>query len=127
MPARVVGVQLEERLLEPGGLDQQVDDGVRRDRRQERLRVALEVAREARPVDRDGGHTRHGREVGRIALELQLDAPLAAGEERGDVLVRDEPARSDDGHAIAHALDLGQHVRREQHRPAGRAEVSRIA
>ena len=56
-------VQLEERVLEAGGLDQQVGHRQRGDRREQRLRVALEVAGQSRAVDRDrrdAGHARRG-------------------------------------------------------------------
>ena len=46
-------VQLEERVLQAGGLDQQVGHRERGDRREQRLRVALQVAGQPRPVDRD--------------------------------------------------------------------------
>ena len=93
-------VELEEGVLEPGGLDEEVRHRERGDDRQQGLRVALEVAREARAVDGDRRHAGDAREVGRIALELQLDPPLAAGEERGHVLVRDQPARPDQQHQL---------------------------
>ena len=60
---------------------------------------------------------------GGSALELQLDPPLAPGEERGHVLVGHQPARAHHGDAIADALDLREHVRGEQHRPSGLPDV----
>ena len=105
------------------GSIEQVRHRERGDDREQGLRVALEVAGERRPVDGDRRHAGDAREVGRIALEPQLDPPLAAREERRHVLVRDQTARPHHGDAVADPLDLGQHVRGEQHRPPGPPDV----
>ena len=41
----------------------------------------------------------------------------------GDVLDGDQLALADEGHAVADALHLGQHVRREEHGLAGVARL----
>ena len=65
---RVVVVQLEERLLEVGRLDRQVDDAHVADRREERPDVALEVARDPavrrRPRPRSRRRRRRGPAAG---------------------------------------------------------------
>ena len=58
-----------------------------------------------------------------VAGDPQLDVALPPGQQRRDVLERDEPAAPDDRHPVADPLDLGQDVRREEDRPAGRSQV----
>ena len=119
----VVGVELEEGLLEPRRLDGQVVDRQPGDGGQERPDVAFQPAAQPAVGDADIGHAGHAVERRRRPVEPHLDVALAARQQGRDVLERDEPAVPDDRHAIAHALDLGQDVRREEDRPAGPPQV----
>ena len=81
-----------------------------------RARLGLRVAPRG-----DAGDVSQSRELS--VGDSQLDVPLAVLKETGDVLQRDEPAPSDDRHAIADALDLREDVRREEDRSARRAKL----
>ena len=116
---RLTCIQLEEGVLEAGGLDGQVVDRRDVEGGQERARISLERAAQPPVAHGQLADARHGRQVRRGASKPQLDPPLAPRQQASDVLERDQPARAHDRDPVAHALDLGQDVRREEHGPAG--------
>ena len=77
----------------------------------------------SRPSPTHVGHARHAVEAGAGPVEAHLHVALAPRQQGRDVLERHQPALADDRHAVADALHLGQDVRREEDRPAGRPQV----
>ena len=61
--------------------------------------------------------------AGGRAVEAQLHDAASPGQQLRHVLDRGQPAVADDRHPIAHPLDLGQDVRREEDRPTGGAAL----
>ena len=122
-PARL-RVELQERLLQVGRLDRQVDDRGPGEGRQERRHVTLEVARQQAVAERhvaDAGDTVEPRDR---APDADLDVSPATGEQGRHVLQGHEPTLADDRHPVAHPLDLGQDVR-ARGRPSGPPRAGR--
>ena len=78
--AGVVRVELEERLLESGGLDREVVDPVPGDRGEERPDITFEPAAQPPVAESRRPRRRRHVEIGRRAAKPHLDVPLAAGE-----------------------------------------------
>ena len=115
----VLQVRLAAREVEHRVLAQLLDDRVQRagDGEAERRRALA--------VDRHAGDAGDVFELRRRHRRGEHDLELAhrPARQAGDVLERDELALADEGDAVADALHLGQHVRREEHRLPGVARL----
>ncbi len=118
-------VEAQEDVLQVGGRDLQVQHAMAREHLEQWIDLPVEMERRPRLLVAQVVHARQPLQLGRHTVrEAHDDLAQRAPAEGRDVLDGDEAARADDAHAVAHLLNLGEHVRRNDDGAAGGDNVA---